>query len=157
MKVLIVYDTVSVNRNTEKVASAISGTLKRKGIEVECIYVKEVDPSAIKNYDCVLVGSSTMMWKPTSIIMKFLGSLDSQKFGEFAAAFDTQYRGRFAGNAAKGIEKKLKKLGFKIVVPPFMAYVEGKISNVYLKDGELEKAEKFAEEVVQELSRLRKS
>ena len=37
LKVLIVYDSVSVNRNTEKVAEAIRATLKSKGLDVQSV------------------------------------------------------------------------------------------------------------------------
>ena len=59
MKILIVYDTVSLNRNTDKVANAMREVLKEKGFDVDCLYVKDVDPAIVKNYDCVLAGSPT--------------------------------------------------------------------------------------------------
>ena len=149
MKVLVVYDTVSPNKNTEKVAKALSEALgKRKGIEVECSYVKNVGPSAVKSYDCVLVGAPTMYWRPTGAVMRFLGGIRGEETrGKFAASFDTQYEGRLAGNAARTIEKKLKDLGFKIITSSLVAYVEGGGSTVQLRGRELEKAAKFAEEI----------
>jgi len=103
---LIIYDTVSVNRNTEKVAKALAEALKAKGLEVDCSYVKNLDLAAVKGYDCVIAGSPTQMWKPTGTIMQFLGGFAPGAFsGKLAAAFDTQYEGRFMGNGAKGIEK----------------------------------------------------
>jgi flavorubredoxin len=65
MKILVVYDTGSVNRNTEKVAKVISEVLKEKGFDVHCLYVKDVDPASVKNYDCVLAGSPTQMFRAT--------------------------------------------------------------------------------------------
>jgi hypothetical protein len=56
---------------------------------------------------------------------------------------------RFSGNAANGIEKKLRKLGFKIIMPPLVTYVEGK--DIHLKQGELQKAEKYAEDFANNL------
>jgi len=56
MKILVIYDTVSVNRNTDKVAKAMSEVLKEKGFNVDCLYVKDVDPTSVKNYDFVLAG-----------------------------------------------------------------------------------------------------
>jgi hypothetical protein len=52
-----------------------------------------------------------------------------------------------SGNAAKGMENKLKKLSFGIVMPPLVAYVEGKIEVVQLKTEELEKTRKYAEDL----------
>jgi hypothetical protein len=84
--------------------------------------------------------------------MKFLDEFSEDEFsGKLGAAFDTQVQWRFSGSAAKGIEKKLKKLGFRIVMPPLVAYVEGKIENVQLKTGELEKAKKYAEDLAKNL------
>jgi hypothetical protein len=49
------------------------------------------------------------------------------------------------------IEKKLKKLSFKTVMPPLVTYVEGKINEMQLKKGELEKAKKYAEDLANKL------
>jgi flavodoxin len=152
LKILIVYDTTSVNRNTEKVAKEIAEVLKEKGFDVDCLYVKDVDLASVKSYDCVLAGSPTQAFRATAPIMKFLDGFSKNEFsGKLGAAFDTQVQWRFSGNAGKGIEKKLKELGFRIVMPPLVTYVEGKIENVKLKDGELEKAKKYAEDVAKTL------
>jgi flavorubredoxin len=152
LRVLILYDTASVNRNTEKVAKAIGEVLKDKGLDVDCLYVNDVDRASVKNYDYVLAGSPTQAFRATRPIMKFLDEFSKDEFsGKLGAAFDTQVQWRFSGSAAKGIEKKLKKLGFRIVMPPLVAYVEGKIENVQLKTGELEKAKKYAEDLAENL------
>jgi len=149
LKILVVYDTSSVIRNTEKVAKAMSEVLKEKGFDVDCLYVKDVDPASVKNYDCVLAGSPTQWLKATRPIMQFLNRFAKDEFsGKLAAAFDTQLQRIMSGNAAKGIEKKLKKLGFKMVMPSLVTYVEGKnVYEMYLKEGELEKAKKYAEDL----------
>lgn len=41
----------------------------------------------------------------------------------------------------------MRSLGFKIVMPPLVTYVEGKVENIQLKAGELEKAKKYAEDL----------
>lgn len=152
MKILIVYDTGSANKNTEKVAKAMGEVLKEKGFDVDCQYVNDVDVANVKNYDCILAGSPTQAFRATKPIMQFLDSLDKDDFsGKLAAAFDTQLQGRLYGNAAKGIEKKLEKLGFKIVMPPMVTYVEGKMENIQLKSGELEKTKKYAEDLAKVL------
>ncbi len=148
MKILIVYDTVSPMKITAKVAETIGGALRDKGIEVESFFVKDVDQAILKNYDCLIVGAPTMSFRASNGIMQFLNSLPDKDFsGQLAAAFDTQMQMWFSGNAAKGIENKLKKLGFEIVAPPLIAYVEGKINQMQLKDGELEKTKNWAQEV----------
>ena len=128
----------------------MSEILKGKGFDVDCLYVKDVDPASIKNYDCVLAGSPTQAFRATVPIMQFLDRCAKDEFsGKLAAAFDTQLHTPLSGNAAKGIEKKLEKLGFKIAIPPLVTYVEGK--EIHLKDGELEKAKKYAEDLANKL------
>jgi len=152
MKILVVYDTTSAQRNTEKVATAISEVLKAKGLDVDCTYVGDVDPANVRNYDCVLSGSPTQAFRATKPIMQFLDRFAKNEFtGRLGAAFDTQLQSRMSGNAAKGIEKKLENLGFKIVVPPLVTYVEGKMEEVHLKEGEVEKAKKYAEDLANKL------
>jgi len=152
VRILVVYDTGSVNRNTEKVAEAMSEVLKGKGFDVDCLFVKDVDPASVKNYDCILAGSPTQFWRATKPIMQFLESFAKGEFsGKFAAAFDTQLQSRMGGNAAKAIEKKLEKLAFRIVMPPLVTYIEGEMNEVLLKEGELEKAKKYAEDLADKL------
>lgn len=154
MKVLIVYDTVSPRKMTAKVAETIGEAFKEKGIEVDSFYVKDVDRATVKNYDCVIAGSPTMYLRASSGIMQFLNSFSGKEFaGKQAAAFDTQVQSRFSGNAAKGIEKRLRRLGFEIITPLLTAYVEGKINEPTLKDGELEKAKNWAQGVAEALSK----
>jgi len=142
-----------MNRNTEKVAKVMSEILKEKGFDVDCHYVKDVDPAGVKNYDCVLAGSPTQWLKATEPIMQFLERFAKDEFsGKLAAAFDTQLQSRMSGNAANGIEKKLKKLGFKMVMQPLVTYVEGKMNEMHLKEGELEKAKTYAEELAKVLN-----
>jgi flavodoxin len=152
-----VYDTGSVNRNTERIANAISEILKENGFDVDCLYVKNVDSASVKNYGLVLAGGPTQWHKATGPIMQFLDRFTKQEFSErLAAAFDTQLQVPLSGNAGKGIEKKLEKLGFKIVKPSLVTYVQSKKNvegknEIQLKDGELEKAKNWAEEVAKAL------
>ena len=154
MKVLIVYDTVSPMRLTAKVAETIGGVLKEKGIEVVSFFVKDVDKAIVKDYDCLVAGAPTMYFRASKGIMQFLDGLPSKEFsGKLAAAFDTQLQGRFYGNATKGIESKLRKLGFEFVSPPLIVYVEGKKNEMHLKEGELEKAKNWGQTVAEALSK----
>ena len=154
MKVLIVYDTVSPLKVTAKVAETIGEVLKEKGIEVDSFYIKDVDRETVKNYDCLIAGSPTMVLRASSGIMQFLSGFSDMEFsGKLAAAFDTQMQRRFSGNAAEGIQKKLKKLGYRMIAPPLMAYVAGKMNSMQLKEGELEKAKNWAQEVANAFSK----
>jgi flavodoxin len=148
LKVLVVYDSVSANKNTEKVAETLSEVLKERGFEVDCLHVNDVDVASVKDFDYVLAGSPTMAFRPTKLIMQFLDKFGKNEFsGKSAAAFDTQVKSRISGNAAKGIEKKLETLGFRIVMPPLVVYVEGKMNEMNLKEGELDKTRKYAEDL----------
>jgi flavodoxin len=156
MKVLVVYDTVSPMKLTAKVAETIGGVLKEKGIEVDSFFVEDVDKAVVKNYDCLLAGAPTMRFRVSERMRQFLDDLPSKDFsGKLAAAFDTQVQSRFSASAAKGIEGKLKGLGFKLITAPLIAYVEGKLrqNEWRLKEGELEKAKKWAQEVAEAISK----
>ena len=146
MKVLIVYDTVSPMKLTAKVAETIGRVLKDRGIQVDSFYVKDVDKGIVKNYDCLVAGAPTMYFKASSGITKYLSSFPSKEFsGKMAAAFDTQTQSRVSGSAVKGIEGKLKRLGFKLVTAPLITYVEGKMNEMQLKDDEIEKAKDWVQ------------
>ena len=153
MKVVIVYDSVSPSKVTALIAETVRGVLSEKGIEVDSFSVADVDKAVMKNYDCLLAGAPTMAFRASTGIMQFLNGLPREGFsGKLAAAFDTQMKSRLSGNAAKGIEGKLKGLGFKLVAAPLIAYVEGAGKNEWrLKEGEHEKAEKWVQEVAETL------
>ena len=70
---------------------------------------------------------------------------------ENSATFDTQLKAMISGNAAKGIEKKLEQLGFKIIMPPLVTYVEGKVESIQLEAGEMKKTRKYAEDLAKVL------
>ncbi len=152
MKILIVYDSVSANKNTEKVAETIRDILKAKGLDVQSSYVETMDTSTVKAYDSLIVGSPTQAWKATKPIRDFLDGLPLGGFaGKNAVAFDTRIKSRLSGSAVDGIEKKLKQLGFSIIMPGLATHVEGKEPNPVLINGELDKAKKFAEDLAKAL------
>jgi len=154
MKVLVVYDSVSPMKITAKVAETIAEALKEKGIDTDYFYVEDLLKSTIKNYDCLVVGAPTMAFRASRRITKFLNSLPKEDFSsKTAAAFDTQIQSRFSGNAAKGIEGRLKDLNFKLITAPLIAYVEGKGNEWRLKDGELEKAKNWAQDFAEALTK----
>jgi flavodoxin len=154
MKVAVVYDTVSPMKLTGKVAETIVGVLKDRGLEVDSFYVKDVDKNRIQEYDCLIAGAPTMAFRPSAGMKQFLDSLSEKDFsGKSAAAFDTQVQMIISGNAAKGIDGKLKKLGFKSIREPLVVYVEGKSNEMRFKEGELEKAKKWATELVETVAK----
>ncbi len=152
MKVLLVYDTVSAMKLTLKVSEIIRDVFKQSGLAVDSLFVADVTQSAVQNYDCLIVGAPTMYFKATSGIMQFLkGFPEKGLSGKLAAAFDTQLQSRIFGNATKGIEKELKRLDCQIISEPLVTYVEGKTEAMKFKDGELEKAKGWAQEVAKTL------
>ena len=63
-----------------------------------------------------------------------------------AAAFDTRIdRPRLPGSAARAAEKRLGRLGFRIVAPAKSFYVDG--TQGPLLDGELERARRWADQL----------
>jgi flavodoxin len=155
VRVVIVYESVSNSQVTASVAATIQAVLKEKGFEVDSFAVANADKTAVKSYDALLAGAPTMAFRSSPGIIKFLDSLKGEEFlGKLAAAFDTQSKFRFSGSAAKGIEGKLKELGFKLTAAPLIAYVEGAGKGEWrLKEGEQEKAEKWAEELAATLQK----
>lgn len=94
-----------------------------------------------------------MAFRASTGIMQFLDGLPREGFsGKLAAAFDTQAKSRLSGSAVKGIEGRLKSVGFKLVAAPLIAYVEGAGKNEWrLKEGEFEKTEKWAQDAAETL------
>jgi flavodoxin len=157
MKVLVVFDSVSATKMTAKVAKTIADAMRERGVETDCFFYKDVSPAAVKSYDCLIVGSPTMAWKPTKDIMQFLEGMTIESSpGRSAAAFDTQIQMRISGNATKALESKLNELGFKLVSPPLVSYVEGKTDRYKMKEGELEKAKVWATDLANSLLKVAK-
>jgi len=149
MRFVIVYDSVSKVRMTEKVAVLIQDGLKEKGIEAEALQVSHSAGIKIEDFDCLIIGSPTMAWRPTKDTVKFLEGLKGKNLtGKYAASFDTQMKSFMSGNANKAMESRLKELGFKVVGVPLQAYVKGGRDHYQLLDGESEKAKDWAKGVV---------
>ena len=153
MKFVIVYDSISRTKQTEKVAVLIQDGLKEKGVEAEALQVNHAGGININDYDCLIVGSPTMAWKPTKETLKFLDGLKGKvSTPKFAASFDTQMKSFISGNANKAMEEKLKEVGFKIAKAPLLAYVHGGRDNYQLRDGENEKAKEWAKGIADAVS-----
>jgi flavodoxin len=153
VRALIVFDSVSPSKVTASVAETVHKVFTKRGIEVDSFAVADADNAVVKDYDCLLAGAPTMAFRATPAIMSFLNGLPHESFSDkTAAAFDTQTKSRLSGSAVKGIEGKLKNLGFKLAAAPLVAYVEGAGHGEWrLKEGEQEKAEKWAQAVAETL------
>jgi flavodoxin len=149
MKVVIVYDSVSKTRMTEKVAVLIQDGLKEKGVEAEALHVSHAGGVKIEDYDCLIIGSPTMGWRPTKETVRFLDGLKGKQLsGKFAASFDTQMKSFMSGDANKAMQKQLGELGFKVVGAPLLAYVHGGKDKYQLRDGEPEKVKEWAKGLI---------
>ncbi len=123
-RAIVIYDTNF--GNTEKIAKAIALGLTDQGIDVDCTNVEHVHLDTLPNYDLLAIGGPTHgfgMSKPIKNFFKQLEHLDLRE--KHAFAFDTKNPPRYWGSAAKGIEKRLKKLGLKIVRTRSSAFVKG--------------------------------
>jgi flavodoxin len=154
MKFVIVYDSVSKTRVTEKVAVMIQDALKEKGIEAEALQVNHASGIKIEDFDCLIVGSPTMGWKPTKETMSFLDGLKGKVTpSKYAASFDTQMKSFMSGNANKAMGQKLTEVGFRIAQPPLLAYVHGGKDKYQLRDGEPEKVKEWAKGISDTVSK----
>ena len=155
MKALVIYD--SFYGNTEQIARAIGDALGSSA-EVEVLKVGEVKPEQLAGLDLLIVGSPTRAFRPTPAITNLLKAIPANGLGDVkVAAFDTRFPAdmgpailRFLaglfGYAAKPISDRLKKKGGKLTVPPEGFLVEG--AEGPLKEGELERAAKWARQVM---------
>jgi len=146
MKSLIVYD--SLYGNTEKIAKAIGAALTG---EVKVLRVGEVDPSELKTFDLLIVGSPTHGGRASPTMREFLDKIQAAALqGINVAAFDTRLTSRWAaifGYAAGRIAKSLKKKGGTLIVSPQGFLVTG--TEGPLKEGEVERAASWAKEIVE--------
>ncbi|HVP27465.1 MAG TPA: flavodoxin domain-containing protein [Candidatus Bathyarchaeia archaeon] len=124
-KALIVYHTEF--GNTEKIAKAMAEGIRTQGVDVDCLKTNEANASKIGEYDLLALGGPTHAFGISKPVKDFLKQLENTNLsGKKAFAFDTKMKSRLAGSAAKGIEKKLQKLGMTIVTPHASAIVKGR-------------------------------
>jgi flavodoxin len=146
MDTLIVYD--SVHGNTAKVAQAIGAAIPG---EVEVLRARDVDRTAVKTFDLVIIGAPTHGGRPSPPIQDFLKGLTSPGLDRIQfAAFDTRVPARWVkifGFAAPRIARALQKKGAKVIGSAegfFVAGTEGP-----LLKGELERAAEWAKAVAE--------
>jgi len=152
MKAFIIYD--SIYGNTEKIAQAIGDGLPG---EVKVVRVGEVNPSELKTYDLIILGSPVHGGRATPAIDAFIKKLPANSLQrKSVAAFDTRFESEDQGvglrllmsvirYAAERIAKDLVKKGGRLVAEPEGFIVENKEGP--LKQGELERASKWAKEM----------
>lgn len=152
MKALVIYD--SVFGNTEKVAQAIAAAMQTTAVPVG-----QATPDQLEGLDLLIIGSPTRSFRPTEGASQWLNALSNNHLtGVGVAAFDTRIDlatidssvFRFivnkGGYAANTIAKALEKKGGRLLASPEGFLVTGEQGP--LKDGELERAAAWAEQIV---------
>jgi len=142
MKTLVVYD--STYGNTEKIAQAIG-----QAIGAEVRRVGSVNPSDLKAFDLVIIGSPTMGGRPTEAIQALLKAAGATLKGANVAAFDTRLTSKWVrifNYAAPRIAASVKSVGASVVGSPEGFFVLGKEGP--LQEDELERAAGWAKKIL---------
>ena len=145
---LVVYHTQF--GNTQQVAEAITAVFKGAGA-ARMLSAEELTAADLQDVDLVVMGTPTHKMNLPEAVRPVFEQLPNRSLrGVFIAAFDTSYKmsaflARFT--AAKRIDRKLRKLGGKRLVPPETFHVEDHHEGP-LYDGEIERAEGWAETVL---------
>lgn len=159
MKAFIIFD--SVYGNTGKIAQAI-GEAIAIGFDgqTETLPMSKIASDQLKDVNLLILGSPTHRFRPTSALSDLLKSLRrNQLTGVSVAAFDTRLclesidssSLRFivdkGGYAASKIAKTLQNKGGNLVATPEGFLVTGEEGP--LKEGELERAESWANQILE--------
>jgi len=147
MNVLIVYFSKFGNTQlvAEKIAETIVATNGKDG-SVRVISSDQLVAVDLESADLVVMGTPTHQMNLPEAVRPAMDRLPQKVLqGKAVAAFDTSYKmsaflARFT--AAKKLNKKLRKLGGKQVVPPETFHVVDREGPLY--QGELEHAQTWA-------------
>lgn len=166
MRALVVYE--SMFGNTRDVATAIAAGIATR-MPVETLEVSAAPPVIPEDVDLLVVGGPTHahgMSNPESRadaarragdrlvsrgigIREWLETLGGASSRVTAAAFDTRIKGPGVlwGSAAKGAERQLQGLGFRVVANPESFLVGGPTGPLFdrLVDGEVGRARAWGE------------
>jgi flavodoxin len=112
-RALIIYYTRT--GHTREAAEHIAKGLQIHNVNVTLCEVQKVDPTLIKGYDIVLVGSPTHALRPARAIRKFLSELPAHMLrGTICGSFAVM--ARFGGDKVVAwINSELQRLGGKVV------------------------------------------
>jgi flavodoxin len=151
MNTLVVFH--SQFGNTEQVAEAITRVFQEAGA-ARTLKADGLTAAELQGIDLVVMGTPTHKMNLPQAVRPAFEALPKRTLrGVPIAAFDTSYKmsaflARFT--AAKRIDRKLRKLGGKRLVPPETFHVHERHEGP-LFDGEIERAEAWAGSI---LSRL---
>ncbi len=172
MNVAVVFE--SLWGNTRAIADAIGEGLLEAGedISVQVLPVRDAGHLDLSDVDLLVVGGPTHIRgvstartrrmgltaeekKPQPApadpasdgpgVRDWIGELPKRE-GRFAAAFDTRIEHRFAGGAARGIARRLRRRGYEIRSEPTGFFVQDGPGP--LKDGQLERARRWGGELL---------
>jgi len=152
MNALVVY--YSQFGNTRQVAEAVVEVFQGMGV-ARTLSADQLTAADLQDVDLVVMGTPTHKMNLPEAVRPVFEELPRRILrGVPIAAFDTSYKmstflTRFT--AAKRVDRKLRKLGGKRLVPPETFHVEEHHEGP-LYDGELERAKAWAETI---LSRYR--
>ena len=139
MNTLIIYD--SQFGNTERIAQAIAGTLRTFG-QAQAVRVDPAHPVELERVDLLILGCPTQAFRPTAAMQSFLEKVSYASLSGLAVAcFDTRVHGPF-GSAARGMARRLQKIGVSPLLPPQSFFVKG--TQGPLESGEGERAATWA-------------
>jgi flavodoxin len=149
MNALVVFH--SQFGNTEQVASAITGVLEKAGA-ARTLSADGLTVNELVGVDLVVMGTPTHKMSLPEAVGPVLEGLPKRALrGVPIAAFDTSYEmsaflARFT--AAKRIDRKLRKLGGKRLVPP-ETFLVHRHHEGPLFDGEIERARRWAGSILE--------
>ena len=153
MKALIVYD--SVYGHTEKIAQAIGKGLTNK-YEYRVTKGTNVEKNQLEELNLLIIGTPTHGGRWTEVIRDFLKEISGMKLeGVKVAVFDTRTESKgivggiekIFGRAAPRLAQEMNKQGRNVIIEPEGFVVKGRKGP--LKEGELERAEKWAKQITE--------
>ena len=148
MTALVVYH--SQFGNTQKVAESIAKVLQEVGT-ARTLRAEQLTAVDLQDADLVVMGTPTHKMNLPQVVRPVFEQLPKRSLrGVPIAAFDTSYKmgsllARFT--AAKKVDRNLRKLGGKRLVPPETFHVEEHHEGP-LFDGEIERAGAWAKTIL---------
>ena len=144
-KILIIYG--SSTGNTENVAESVKEALGSCGLEVRLKNVKDTQPGELKEYETIILGSST--WGMGELQDDFVAfeqglkkiNLDRKKGAVFGCGDSIMYPDTFC-EAVHILEKRLKSCGARIIADSLKI------------DGEIESSQKRAQDWAKKIAQI---